>query len=118
MSSYSNQYPSFRNNQNPYVFNLYIQIKPVEQYLANPTKIGSTIYRSQFNAPNSPPSDSGRRPDNLRGGQPWTGSTTYKNIFNPPKSSSVNSKEKSMGQTDSLNPEKDYKHQYGTNILK
>lgn len=106
-SSYGNQYHSFKNNQNPYV-------KPVTPYISNEAKISNkSIYNSSFKKPNALPSETGKRPDSLKSGQPWTGSTTYKNLFNPPKkSSSMNSRCDSRSNLSSLNPEVGFKHQY------
>lgn len=40
-----------------------------------------SIYQTNFNGVVQAPTESGKIPDQLRGGQPWTGGSTYRQLF-------------------------------------
>jgi hypothetical protein len=40
-----------------------------------------SVYQSNFNGISQPLTESGKIPDSLRGGQPWTGGSTYRQLF-------------------------------------
>ncbi len=59
-----------------------MQVKPIEVSVPNTLKMNlRSVYQSNFNGKLHPRAESGKIPDNLHGGLPWTGGSTYKELF-------------------------------------
>jgi hypothetical protein len=59
-----------------------MQIKPTEVTVPNTLKMSlRSVYQSNFNGATRPRAESGKIPDNLHGGLPWTGGSTYRQLF-------------------------------------
>lgn len=97
-----------------------IQVKPVEVRVPNTIKMNTnSIYRSNFSGQKSPPSETGKNPDQLHIGLPWTGRSTYRQLFQGlavgEKSRGTESRETASRQlSDSRLNEGNFKHQYGS----
>jgi hypothetical protein len=70
-------------------------------------------YQANYSGVSKLPAESGKRPDQLHCGLPWTGGSTYKQMFQNPSSSETLNYDSGNGKLDNIN----YKHQYGRYLL-
>lgn len=52
------------------------------------SRVGKTVYQANYRPPSSLPAETGKRRDQLKSGQLWTGGSTYRQLFVDPKTSS------------------------------
>lgn len=70
-----------------------------------------SVYQTNFSGAPHPPAETGKHPDSLRGGLPWTGGSTYRQLF---KGTAPSLPREAAGRAERRAEDPVYLHQYGT----